>query len=222
MSPPPEPAHPPASLFFLSYAHSRATSRNAPPRERDRHAVKFFNDLSENVSWLVSRAAGEELGFMDRTIRYGSQWSGELLHALGSCQAFVALLSEPYTTCDWCGMEWHAFSQRKVVAEPGAGDQGRQTPIFPVIWAPMPAGRTPVVIRRVQRFAPAGLPAMDLVANYERFGVLGLMQLRRWSAYRGIVWTLAQSIATFHHSHWVQPQIFQQHELRNVFGDDEP
>jgi hypothetical protein len=51
-------------LFFLSYARPGSS-------EPDRKVKTFFNDLSENVSELVSRRPGADPGFMDRSIRPG-------------------------------------------------------------------------------------------------------------------------------------------------------
>ena len=202
-------------MFFLSYAHASPL----PSREADRHVIRFFDDLSENVSWLVSRAAGEEPGFMDRSMRPGSRWTQELLDSLGNCQVFVALVAAPYLTCRWCGMEWYGFAQRPVVRL-RAGASVRQTAILPVIWAPYANDQTPAVIAEVQRFSPDGLPAIDVTARYKQYGVLGLMQLRRGPSYRGVVWELAKAIADLHHSHWVEPRELRHQELRDVFAAD--
>jgi hypothetical protein len=199
-------------MFFLSYAH--ASPR--PSREANRHVIRFFDDLSENVSWLVSRAAGEEPGFMDRSMRPGSRWTPELLHSLGTCQVFVALVAAPYLTSGWCGKEWYGFAERPV-ARLHAGASTRQAPILPVIWAPYAKDRTPTAIAQVQRFSPGGLSVIDLAARYEQYGVLGLMQLRRGPSYRGVVWDLAKEIADLHHSHWVEPRELRHEELRDVF-----
>jgi TIR domain len=202
-------------MFFLSYARSSPM----PSREANRHVIRFFDDLSENVSWLVSRATGEEPGFMDRSIHPGSRWTPELLHSLGTCQAFVALVAAPYLTSRWCGMEWYGFAQRPVVRL-RAASSARQTAILPVIWAPYPNDLDPAVIAQVQRFSPDGLPTIDLAARYNQYGVLGLMQLRRGPSYRGVVWELAKAIADLHHSHWVEPRELRHEELRDVFAGD--
>jgi hypothetical protein len=202
-------------MFFLSYAH--AASR--PPREANRHVIKFFEDLSENVSWLVSLQTGEEPGFMDRSMQAGVRWTPELLHYLGTCQVFVALVAAPYLTSRWCGMEWCGFAQRLVLPR-HADVPVKQTAILPVIWAPYPDDRTPAVIAQVQRFSPNGLPAIDLTARYKQDGVLGLMQLRRTSAYNSLVWDLAKAIADLHHRHWVEPRELRHTELHDVFAGD--
>ena len=208
----------PPPLFFLSYAHSSSGDSNAAPRERNRQVLKFFNDLSENVAWLVSRSPGSDPGFMDRSIGYGSRWTPELLQVIGTCQVFIALLSDPYIKSSWCGKEWYAFSQRKVIAQ---REVEHQSAIIPVIWAPFPDELTPAAIHDVQRFSPSGLAHVDIVAKYEQNGILGLMQMRN-ASYRGIVWRLAQCVAGFHYSHRVEPRTLGPDELHDIFQEYRP
>jgi hypothetical protein len=200
-------------LFFLSYA--RASPR--PSREANRHAIRFFDDLSENVSSLVSLPTGEEPGFIDQSIQPGIRWTPELLHSLGTCQVFIALVGEPYLTSHWCGMEWYGFAQRPV-RRLGAAASAKQTAILPVIWVPYPDDQTPKVVAEVERFSPPPLPAIDLATKYKRDGILGLM-LRR-GPYPGVVWELAKAIADLHRNHWVEPRELRHEELHNVFADD--
>jgi hypothetical protein len=202
-------------LFFLSYAHAAPQ----PSREANRHVIRFFNELSENVSWLVSRPTGEEPGFLDRSMNPGSRWTPELLDSLGTCQVFVALIAAPYLTCNWCGMEWCGFAMRSVLRRGHAGST-RQTAILPVIWAPYAKDQTPAVVAGVQRFAPDGLPMAGLAARYEEHGVLGLKRTGRDSDYHAIVWELAKAIAELQQSHWVEPRELRYEELRDVFTED--
>jgi hypothetical protein len=204
---------PPPPLFFLSYARSDTHDPNTPRRDRDRHVIKFFNDLSENVAYLVSRSAGSDPGFMDRSIRYGSRWTGQLLEAIGTCKVFVALLSGPYTASEWCGMEWYGFSQRQVISKRA---MNHQSAIIPVIWAPFPEELVPPEILLIQRFSPVGLPDVNVVAEYEEDGVLGLIKTGN-ASYDGVVWRLARSIADFCYTHDVEPLTFQSEELRDAF-----
>lgn len=214
-----EEMHPATPLFFLSYARPGQSRRpNAPQRRPNRQVIKFFDDLSEDVAQLVSRQAGSDPGFMDQSISDGSPWTEELLEAIGTCQVLVPLLCEPFVTSEWCGMEWHAFSQRKVVPKAPAGTDF-QSPIIPVIWAPMASGLTPPVIQDVQTFSPRRLKEVEISARYESDGVFGLMQTRQYTPYRGVVWRLAQRIANFHYTHWVEPRDFTQDELHNVFRE---
>src|SRR5215475_14146035 len=105
---------PPQPLFFLSYARTGAGADHVPAGEAHQQVLRFFTDLSSQVVGLTARRTGADPGFMDRTIPTGTSWARELLVALGACQAFVALLCGPYATSEWCGMEWYAFSGRKV------------------------------------------------------------------------------------------------------------
>lgn len=209
---------PGAPLFFLSYARSGQPQ----PTTHERQVVTFFNDLAEIVSQMVDRVPGQEIGFVDRSINHGSRWTDDLLGALGRCRVFVALVSRPYATSTWCGMEWYAFSQRMVVTRTGRQDIGNQTPIFPVLWVPVPVEETPKPMREVQWFSP-GFSDLDLERKYQQRGVLGVMEtMGRRSTYKGIAWSLAQSIATFSYSHDVMPRAFREQDLRDAFREGMP
>jgi hypothetical protein len=208
-------------LFFFSYAHSGDLRSTGPAHEPNRQVIKFFDDLSENVAELVSRTAGADPGFLDRSIPGGGKWTEELLHAVGTCQVFVALLSAPYLRSEWCGMEWYAFSQRKVVrSRESASDH--QTSIIPVVWAPAPRETFPKAVRDVQRFSPTGLPDPDIAAQYKAEGVYGLLRMQLEVSYQAVVWRLAQRIADLHYSHRVEPRTFERGELRNIFREGGP
>ncbi|WP_233510007.1 TIR-like protein FxsC [Actinomadura craniellae] len=207
---------PRAPLFFLSYAHTGRGKRSAgPAQEPNRQVIKFFDDLSDNLSQLVSRPPGADPGFIDRSIPDGGRWSDELMHAVGTCQIFVALLSMPYLTSEWCGMEWHAFSQRTVTKLRESGSD-RTTAILPVLWAPTPREIIPPVVSKVQRFTPAGLPDPNYTEHYRNEGVFGLTKTSP-DAYEAIVWQLARRISDLHYSHRVEPRALQRDQLRNIF-----
>ena len=194
-------------VFFLSYAHS----------PNGRPVAKFFRDLSEMLAELVDLKAGAEPGFMDASISGGGRWTGELLSAVGTCKVFVALLSMPYLTSEWCGMEWYAFAQRVVRARVGGSEH--QTAIVPVIWAPLPAGvETPGAVSAIQRFAPEGLPDPEIAKLYQEEGVLGLTKVAK-DAYEPVVWRLAQRVADIAHSHVVKPRVLQHADLRDIFRE---
>jgi hypothetical protein len=205
-----------APLFFLSYAHSGESA----PTAHERQVAKFFKDLMDFVGQMVDRVPGQQMGFIDRSIPHGSRWTDDLLDALGSCRTFVPLLSRPYASAAWCGMEWYAFSQRRVQAMGTHG--GNQTAFFPVLWAPVPMEECPPAIQKVQRFSPAGFSGLDLERKYNELGLFGVMEMGRRSTYKAIVWSLAQSIANFSYSHEVEPRIFHEEDLRNVFGEGSP
>ena len=207
---------PPPPLFFLSYARSSHGSSGAPANELDMQIMTFFRDLSMNVAGLTVRRAGADPGFMDRSTSVGSDWSDELLEAVGTCKVFVALLSPSYTVSEWCGKEWHAFSRRKVRGGRGAN---YRTGIIPVIWAPYPEELFPPVIRRVQWFSPEGLPDIDILAEYQKNGVSGLMYMKQDIFYRSIVLRLAQHIANFHYNYEVESRVPRENELYNIFQE---
>jgi hypothetical protein len=211
---------PRSPLFFLSYAHSlvihRARGQN---RGRNRRFIKFFEDLSENVAELVSRPAGSDPGYLDQSITAGRRWTPDLLNAIGTCQVFVALLSPIYIDSDWCGLEWHGFSRRRVISYT-EGEISNETAIIPVIWAPVREPDVPKIIRDVQWFYPPDMPETDKAAGYESDGVVGLLQMDD-TAYQTVVWRLAQRIADIHYHHRVEPRSIQIGKLRNVFKEQE-
>lgn len=196
-------------LFFLSYAHS----------PNSRPVAKFFDDLSETIADLVDLRAGADPGFMDRSIQSGGRWTGALLRAVGTCQVFVALLSAPYLTSQWCSMEWYAFAQRKIVIKPGGSDD--QTAIIPVIWAPWPTGMTvPGAVGAVQQFTPDGLPDPKIAKLYRSEGVLGLTKVAK-DAYEPVVWRLARQVVNIAYNHEVEPCVLRQSDLRDVFQESQ-
>lgn len=203
---------PRAPLFFLSYAHAG--------RGQQGLLVRFFDDLSENVAQLVSRPAGADPGYMDKSMGGGNRWAGELLRAIGSCRVFVALLSASYFESKWCGMEWFAFSQRTVVKYAGNGPE-QQSAIIPVVWAaPLPPDQTPAVVADIQRFSPGAAPNMDISRAYEAEGVFGLLKTQV-GLYDAVVWRLAQRISDIYYGYQVEPRLLRQHELRDIFREQQ-
>lgn len=199
---------PAAPLFFFSYAHA---GRQSPL------VARFFHDLSEDVAEAVGRPTGSDPGFMDRSMRSGLRWPDGLRKAVGTCQVFVALLSDPYVTSPWCVREWYAFSRRTVVSRTGEDATG-VTGIFPVTWAtPILDSRLPPPVARVQRFLPRELPGQELCAQYEADGVYGLMRQHQETQYRCVVWRLAQSIAEFHFAFQVEP--LGEDDMRDIFQE---
>jgi hypothetical protein len=210
---------PPPPLFFLSYARSGSGAAKIPKHEMHQQVLRFFEDLSENVAGLTAWPPGADPGFMDQNIRAGTHWSRALLHALGTCQVFVALLSGSYTTSEWCGMEWDGFSRRKVT-----GTTGNNPPsaIIPVVWAPYPDNRMPRAISGAQRFSPAAAPNANILGNYVEYGISGLLWTKQEDSYRVIVWQLARHIANFCHNYTVEPRTLRKDRLRNIFQENLP
>ena len=124
---------------------------------------------------------------MDRTMRGGIRWSDELLHALGTCQVLVALVSASYLSSDWCGMEWHAFSMRTVrrlgqVPLPGRvrrpGDLGARTS----------EAALPPQISAGMFFMPDSNPEAEVLSQYRKNGIFGLLRMQRQASYQIVVW----------------------------------
>jgi hypothetical protein len=181
----------PGPAFFLSYARAaqRGTrvSRTAAANQSIR---KLFDDLSERLLQMVPLEPGHDLGFMDSHIETGTEWTPELLKTLSTCRVFVALLSEPYLhRSEWCPMEWHLFSRRRVTqVRPGAQFASG---MIPVTWTPMRLP-TPPLVRKVQRFQPTDLPA-EILEMYDKHGLFGMSQIDA-EAYKAVTWVLASEI----------------------------
>jgi TIR domain len=202
---------PRAPLFFLSHASGKK-ARNP------QNVMRLFDDLSAHVSELVGLPAGSDPGFMDRTLNGGERWTSELLEAAGTCQVLVSLISPAYVRSKWCGMEWDAFSRRKIVRR-ADGEPDFETGIVPVIWLPMESSTLPPAVRGVQWFSPQRLPDPAVSAQYHQEGMYGLLSMNLDQAYRAVVWRLAQRVVAIYHSHWVEPLIPAGADaLRNVFG----
>jgi hypothetical protein len=199
------PDDPGAPVFFVSYARPRVVQHDVAPAERNRHAMRFFGDLTAIVNELIPVLPGGDPGFMDMTMEGGERWEKHLLNAAGTCQVFIALLSGPYLRSEWCAMEWDVFSRRSVVRRTDMRPD-TETGILPVQWVPI-VGPIPPVVNDVNRFTPSGLPDDGFGAQYRRHGVYGLLQRGQENAYQSIIWALALRIQQLRHSHWVEPLI---------------
>jgi hypothetical protein len=205
--------------FFLSYA--RANSAAGSPdaaRYSDQMAERFFMDLQENVAQLIVRGTGAEIGFMDTRMQGGTRWRDELIHAAGTCQVLVTLLSAPYLSRKWCGMEWCAFSRRTVQRIAGSGASPWQGPIIPVRWAPV-SFPLPSVVREEMIFSPSSHPDLDLPARYKANGVYGLLRTKQEDSYQIIVWQLSMLISKIYHSQRLKSRRFRVEDLHNVFQE---
>jgi hypothetical protein len=183
---------PEAPVFFVSYARPRRPARKTRRRYKlDEPATELFADLCTHVGQLVPQSPGHDVGYMDLTMEGGELWEPELLHAVGTCSVFVALLSDPFLASEWCAMEWDAFSARTTLTRPG-GQCTRATAILPVLWTPLttPMPRT---VKKVQRFHPVDV-ADHMLHEYEQNGLYGLGQLNPKDIYDVIVWKLALRI----------------------------
>jgi len=209
------------SPFFLSYAHvTEGSSGAGEAPDPDGLVSRFFDDLTENVSQLICPRADVPVGFMDQGMRGGMEWPDELLHAVGTCQVLVALLSARYLQSQWCRMEWHAFSLRSVRREAGTGASPRQGCIVPVIWAPFYSA-LPEHIHRIEIFSPTRVAEQGVRGHYQGNGVVGLLRMNRLhESYEIVAWQLAMHIAHIYHSQRTEHRQFNETELREVLQED--
>jgi TIR domain len=203
--------------FFVSYARARDGSGNPDvPHVSDQMTRKFFADLAENVGQLISMTAGADVGYMDVGMQGGMNWPDELLHATGTCQVLIALLSARYLSSEWCGKEWCAFSRRTRQSLPGVPATPRQGHIIPVIWAPLQLAGPPPVSKEMV-FLPTGHPNPDLPAEYKKNGIFGLLRTGQMDSYQIIVWQLAMLISKVYHSQRLRTRRFQLGDLHDCF-----
>jgi hypothetical protein len=220
--PPAIPAEPDrtAPLLFLSHANARKADTGTSPAGASDPFSTFFNDLSRNVGQLVYRPPGADPGFIDRQMRTGVEWEQEILRAVGTCQVFVALISDPYVHRPWCGREWHAYAQRQTWSRVDRRPVETKG-LLPVVWAPSPEESKPKIITARQLFVPRGLQDTLIGEQYLEEGIFGLLTVAP-EAYRATVWRLAQEIQRLIFGYWVEPRIPGGIEaLQNVFDEGE-
>jgi hypothetical protein len=207
--------------FFLSYPRTdKKSGGRGGPRSPDQLVRTFFMELCDEVAPLVHRPFGSDMGFMDvKKLTGGVNWYPELLHALGTCQVIVSLLSMPYVESEWCGMEWHAFTLRDRKTIEGANASPNQECFIPVLWAPI-AGEVPAVVKdHVGVFIPEPTrQCPDLPQLYGQRGIFGLMRARKIAAVSEIVWQVAQLIQKIYYGQRLEPREFEPDELINIFG----
>lgn len=186
-----------APAFFLSYARAPVSDANKP-------VLRLFDDLTQHLIQLLALPPGQDPGFMDTALKTGAPWEQQLLRMVGTCQTFIALLSEPYLyRSEWCAMEWDLFSLRKVTVKkdiPSASPFSRA--IVPVLWAPLQR-ELPKRVAAIQYFLPRSLPDHYL-SLYQSEGLLGTMKVDP-DAYTAITWKLAREIQVTYASYDVAP-----------------
>lgn len=208
--------------FFLSYARARQSSGNPGKMHfSDRMAERFFFNLEEDVGQLISRETGADIGFMDTGMQGGMHWADALLHAAGTCQVLIPLISAPYLSRDWCGREWCAFTKRASKPRPGASAAPYQGHIIPVRWAPVDFP-LPAFVEDELRFSPKNQRDTDLAARYEANGLYGLLRMKEQDSYRIATWQLAMLISKIYYSQHLEVREFAPADLENVFQAGQP
>lgn len=203
--------------FFVSYAHAAEARPGEQEHNPDQHVQTFFYDLSRQVAELIPMRTGIDPGYLDRSVRGGVQWAKELLHALSTCEIMIALISARYITSKWCAMEWYAFQHRRIFRPNGS--RSSQGCIIPVRWAPVEVDVLPSVISATTIFRPPNQRNPDIADLYWENGLFGLLEMEEASAYRVVVWRLAQEIKRVYDSQVLRPSAYRRKEqLHDVFA----
>jgi FxsC-like protein len=107
--------------FFLSYARDNWEGG---------YLQRFLADLCEDVRQYLP---GQDASFRDNeNTPLGEKWEANLVEALHTANAFVAVISPSYLKSEYCAKEWDAFSQRLKRQAPDADPPL----ILPVLWVP--------------------------------------------------------------------------------------
>ncbi|HET7017563.1 MAG TPA: TIR-like protein FxsC [Streptosporangiaceae bacterium] len=168
-----------APYFFLSYAHTPTKDRDDP----DRWVHQLYNDLCKDII-AISTIPPELVGFMDRDMQPGTDWSRRLCDALASCRVFVPLYSPRYFESEACGKEWYVFARRALDHRAEHGHQVEA--IVPALWAAVRPSQLPEAARMIQ------FDHQTFGRRYSKDGFYGIMKLGRYRPeYRQAVWRLA-------------------------------
>ena len=166
----PQPRAGRGSYFFLSYAHvppltdiglygGESATVDTEPDVEDPVVERLFKDLSEEVGRRASRPE-MLVGFYDRQIAAGVDWSAALAEALGAAEVLVPLYSPSYVNGVWSVSERRSFQGRL------DRDGGSRAHVQPVLWIPIPGARPyhdddPLAIGAgIDGYAEDGLRAM--------------------------------------------------------------
>lgn len=215
------PKHPDpvAPVFFVSHAtvHDHADG----PKEPNTVFSEFVRALNEDLNHMMARRAGANPGFIDRGLRAGSNWEREILRAIGTCQVLVALISEPFSTSAWCGMEWDAFTRRRTWRRSDSSQMEDSPCVLPVLWTVSSEDSYPQRIRKPQWFQPRPTRHSPLDQLYLSEGIYGMYRTD-YDAYRSTVWRIAQEIQRLVSDYWVESLIPPDStSLINVFAGED-
>ena len=184
-----------APYFFLSYArHHRSTGERpgdvqnpGDAQDPDRWTLRFFDDLTFEVTELTTLERGAQPGFMDREVRVGQHWRQRISEALAVCRVFVPLYTPRYFSSLSCASEWYLFQARQSAHELIFGT--RPEAIIPVLWLPMADTELPAVARALQ------FDHRSLGEAYARLGFLQLIRLARYQdEYQLAIHALARQV----------------------------
>ena len=216
------PKHPDpvAPVFFVSHATAHDPNGDGV-MEPNAVFTEFVRALDEDLNHMMARRAGANPGFIDRSMRAGSSWERQILNAIGTCQVLVALVSEPFSNSEWCGMEWHAFTNRATWRRSDGVRMDEPQCALPVLWTVNPQGDHPKIVMKQQRFRPRPTQRSPLDQLYLREGLYGMYRAEP-DAYHSTVWRIAQEIQRLATEYWVEPLIpTDSKTLINVFAEEE-
>ncbi|GAA4044608.1 TIR-like protein FxsC [Nonomuraea soli] len=172
--------------FFLSHAHVKP--HHLIDDDPGRLVMTFFRDLCQHLMQMTNCPGGELPGYVDLSMRSGTEWDPEIKRALGVCRAFVPLYGPRYFASEYCAMEWGAFSHREQLHRKASTVSSTQRAIVPVLWSHFDPGGAPQVARNIQ------LTSFDMDARYRRIGIYGLLSTKRWDDYDTATYEIARDI----------------------------
>jgi TIR domain/NB-ARC domain len=199
--------------FFLSYRHTPkfAAHDEADP---DIWAARLYKDLCDHLFQISSLPLDDTMGFMDRELRSGNEWTVKLASALATCRVFLPLYSPRYFSSEHCGREWSAFARRT------AGTSARKVEsveaIIPALWVPVRPEQLPEAARTIHYLAG------DYGGAYATHGFYRLMRLSKYQDdYEEAVYELARRIRDVAESTPVAPgHVADYGSLVSAFGSE--
>ncbi len=199
--------------FFLSYRHTPKLVDH-DETDPDVWAAKLYKDICDHLFQISSLPLADRIGFMDRELRPGNEWTVKLTTALASCRVFVPLYSPRYFGSEHCGREWSAFARRAVGTSHGGAEHTEA--IIPALWVPVRPEQLPEAARKIHYLAG------DYGGAYATHGFYRLMRLSKYhDEYEEAVYELARRIRDVAESSPVAPAPVADYDsLVNAFGPD--
>jgi tetratricopeptide (TPR) repeat protein len=200
--------------FFLSYRHTPKLVGH-DETDPDFYVAKLYSDLCNHLFNISSLPLADNLGFMDRELRPGNQWTVKLANALATCRVFMPLYSPRYFGSENCGREWYAFAQR--AAAMSAGGAEHLEAIVPALWVPVHPEQLPETARTIHYLIG------DYSGAYATHGFYRLMRMSRYADdYEEAVYELACRIRDVAETSPVAPGPPDDFDsLVNAFGSDD-
>jgi tetratricopeptide (TPR) repeat protein len=199
--------------FFLSYRHTPKFVDH-DETDPDIWAAKLYRDLCAHLFQMSSLPLADSMGFMDRELRPGHEWTVKLATALATCRVFVPLYSPRYFSSEHCGREWSAFA-RRAAAMSARGAEPVEA-IIPALWVPVRPEELPEAARTIHYLAG------DYGGAYATYGFYRLMRMSKYADdYEEAVYELARRILDVAQRSPVAPgPVADYDSLVNAFGQE--